>query len=259
MEGAGVGREEVQTGDGAGTKEGLVVTVDAIIERMRAERDEAARAGMARYGINVANAVGMPMSKVRALAKELVRELGRNNPERHRLAAELWSTGLHEARLLAGLVDLPQLVTAEQMEAWVADLDSWDVCDQLCMNLFGDTLLAWSKALEWSGREEEFVKRAGFALMAVLASHDKTSPDECFLPFFAAIEREAGDSRNFVKKAVNWALRQMGKRNEALRREAAAVAGRLAGSESRAARWVGKDALKELESEAVLRRLGGRA
>lgn len=233
--------------------------VDTIIERIRAERDEAALAGMARYGINVANAVGMSMPKVRALAKEIVKELGRKNPERHRLAGELWSTGLHEARLLAGLVDLPQLVTAEQMEAWVTDLDSWDVCDQLCMNLFGNTPLAWSKALEWSSRDEDFVKRAGFALMAVLASHDKTSPDERFLPFLAAIEREAGDGRNFVKKAVNWALRQIGKRTESLRREAVDVAGRLAGCESRSARWVGNDALKELESEAVRRRLGGEA
>ena len=136
------------------------------------------------------------------------------------------------------------------------DLDSWDVCDQLCNNLFTYALRAWPKTLEWSGRDEEFVKRAGFVLMATLAVHDKAAPDERFLPLLAAIEREAADERNFVKKAVNWALRNIGKRNPSLNREAAETARRLASSGSRAGRWVGSDALRELEGEAVRRRLG---
>jgi 3-methyladenine DNA glycosylase AlkD len=211
---------------------------------------------MARYGIKVDSANGWSVPEVRALGKRIVAQLGRRNPARHEFASALWETGIHEARLLAGMVDIPELVTDQQMEAWVLDLDSWDVCDQLCNNLFGWTPLAWDEALEWTGREEEFVKRAGFALMAALAWHDKVSPDERFLPLLAAVEREAHDERNFVKKAVNWALRQIGKRNLVLHEQAVATAERIAASGNRAGRWVAADALRELESEAVRRRLG---
>ncbi len=224
-----------------------MITVAEIMATIASERDERARDGMARYGINVENVAGMSMPRLRALAKQIVADAGRTSPARHDLALELWATGSHEARILAALVDLPQLVTAGQVEVWVAGLDSWDVCDQLCMNLLYQTELAWTKALEWSTREEEFVKRAGFALMAVLAWKDKKACDEAFVPFLEAIEREATDERNFVKKAVNWALRHIGKHREGLLPEALAVARRLAESDSRAARWVGKDALRELQ------------
>jgi 3-methyladenine DNA glycosylase AlkD len=227
-----------------------MITVAQVMATIASERNEQARAGMARYGINVENAAGMSMPRLRALGKEIVAELGRKSPARHDFALGLWATGSHEARILAALVDLPQFVTADQMDSWVVGLDSWDVCDQLCMNLLYLTELAWSKALEWTARPEEFVKRAGFALIAVIAWKDKKAPDEAFVPFLEAIEREAGDDRNFVKKAVSWALRHVGKRNDNLRPRAVEVARRLAESETRAARWVGKDALKELAGEA---------
>jgi 3-methyladenine DNA glycosylase AlkD len=233
-----------------------VVTVDEVLAEFRANRNEEALAGMARYGIKADNAYGWSVPQIRVLAKRIVKELGLRSPTRHAFALELWRTRGHEAQLLAPLVDLAELVTEEQMEAWVVDLDSWDTCDQLCNNLFGASPLAWEKALSWSARAEEFVKRAGFALMAVLAWHEKDAPDERFLPMLAAIEREAADERNFVKKAVNWALRHIGKRNLALNAAALEVARRLAASDSRAARWVANDALRELESEAVRSRLG---
>jgi 3-methyladenine DNA glycosylase AlkD len=194
--------------------------------------------------------------EIRALGKRVVRELGRRDPARHTFATDLWRTGIHEAQVLASVVDLAAMVTEEQMEAWVSEFDSWDTCDQLCNNLFGDTPFAWDKALQWGAREEEFVKRAGFALMAVLAWHGKGMADERFLPFLAAIEREATDERGYVKKAVNWALRNIGKRNLVLHGQAVQSARRLAGSGDRTARWVGTGALRELESENIRRRLG---
>jgi len=233
-----------------------VITVDEVVAELRANRNEEALAGMARYGIDTANAYGWSVPQVRALAKRIVKELGPRNPARHAFALELWQTGSHEAQLLAPLVDRAEWVTDEQMEAWVVDLDSWDTCDQLCNNLFGASSLAWEKALSWSEREQEFVKRAGFVLMAVLAWHEKDADDGRFLAMLPAIEREATDERNFVKKAVNWALRHIGKRNATLNAAALEVARRLAASESRAARWVANDAIKELESEAVRSRLG---
>ncbi len=232
------------------------ITVEEVVAELRSHRDEKAMAGMARFGITVDDAVGMSVPEIRALAKRIVAQLGRRNPARHEFAAGLWAAGIHEARLLAGMVDLAEAVTPEQMDAWVLDLDSWDVCDQLCMNLFAETPLAWSKALEWTSREEEFVKRAGFALIAVLALHDKKASDDSFAPMLAAIEREAADERNFVKKAVNWALRQIGKRTPALNAAAIATARRIAEQGSKSARWIASDALRELEGEAVKKRLG---
>ena len=214
---------------------------------------------MARYGISVAAAYGgTSLPELRALAKDIVRELGADPARRHEFAAGLWATGVHEARLLAGLVDVPALVTAAQMDEWVAELDSWDVCDQLCLNLFGGSPLAWGKALAWTGDEREFVKRAGFALAAVLAVHDKKAADQAFLPFLAAIERQAGDDRNYVKKAVNWALRQIGKRNVRLNEQAVAAARRIAAAGTRSGRWIATDALRELESPAVQTRLAAK-
>ncbi len=233
-----------------------MIAVAEVVAEFQSRRDEKALAGMARFGINVDKAYGWTVPEVRALGKRIVTEVGRQNPARHALALELWQTGIHEARLLAGMVDLAALVTAEQMDAWALDLDSWDVCDQLCLNLFVAAAPAWDKALEWSARDEEFVKRAGFALMAVFAVHDKKAADSRFQPLLAAIEREATDERNFVKKAVNWALRQIGKRNAVLNALACETARRLAAADSKTARWVASDALRELEGEAVRRRLG---
>ena len=233
-----------------------MITVEEVVTELTSRRDEEALAGMARYGINIDHAYGLSVPQVRALGKRIMKELGRRDPARHAFALELWETGIHEARLLAGLVDLPEMVDEEQMEAWALGLDSWDVCDQLCNNLFVYCPLSWEKALEWSGRQEEFVKRAGFALMASLAWHGKDAADERFFPLLAAIEREAGDERNFVKKAINWALRNIGKRSPALNAQAVETSRRLAASESKAGRWVGADALRELEGEAVRRRLG---
>lgn len=233
-----------------------MITVAEILAELESHRNEAALAGMAKYGISTDKAYGWSVPQVRALAKRVVAELGKKNPDRHALALELWQTGIHEAQLLAPLVDSPEWVTEEQADAWAATLDSWDTCDLLCNNLLGDTPFAWDKAVEWSGRDEEFVKRAGFALMAVLAWHGKGAADDRFAPFLAAIERESGDERNYVKKASNWALRNIGKRNAVLHAQAIESAQRIAATGTKAGRWVASGALKELQSEAVRRRLG---
>jgi len=181
----------------------------------------------------------------------VLRKLAKAHRNDHGLASDLWASGIHEARILASMVDDPARVTEEQMEAWVNDFDSWDVCDQVCMNLFDKHPLAYEKAVEWSQREQEFVKRAGFAMMAVLAWHDKTADDSAFEPFFAHIQAWARDERNFVKKAVNWALRQIGKERPGLASRCVQLAEELAESESKSARWVGKDALREFEKKGI--------
>ncbi len=215
----------------------------ALIAQLRAMANPENVAGMARFGINPSSTLGVSMPKVRSLARGL---------RDHDLAQELWASGIHEARILAALVDDPRQVTDEQMEAWAAGFDSWDVCDQVVMNLFDRTPYAVEKAHAWAAREEEFVKRAGFALMASLAVHAKKMPDDVFLAFLPLIEREAGDGRNFVKKAVNWALRQIGKRNPALQQAAIQSARRIRSTaSSSAARWVAADALRELETRTI--------
>jgi 3-methyladenine DNA glycosylase AlkD len=226
-----------------------------LLARLRAAADPDAVAGMARYGISTAGALGIPMPRLRAIAKEL-RPVRKADPVRaHALALELWGSGVHEARILAALVDVPALVTREQADAWAGDLDSWDVCDQLCGNLLDKTPFAWDLAEAWAGAEPEFVKRAGFALMTQLAVHDKKAPDAPFLHFLTLVEREAGDDRPYVKKAVNWALRQIGKRNGDLHRAAVEVGERLRDSGSRAARWVASDALRELSDPKIVARI----
>jgi 3-methyladenine DNA glycosylase AlkD len=181
----------------------------------------------------------------------MARKIGKN----HKLAQQLWSTGILEARGIAALVDEPSRVTEKQMEQWVKDFDNWAVCDRCCMNLFDKTIFAWKKAVEWSRRKEEFEKRAAFSLMAVLAVHDKKAEDKRFLSLLPIIRREAVDDRNFVRKAVNWALRQIGKRNLALNKKAIQTAKEIQGLDSRSARWIAADALRELTSVAVHRRL----
>ncbi|MDA4125121.1 MAG: DNA alkylation repair protein [Thaumarchaeota archaeon] len=218
-----------------------------VIRELRSLADPGSLKGMARYGISTGSALGLAIPTLRRIARKTGRD--------HGLALELWKSGIHEARILAALVDEPAKVTERQMEAWVADFDSWDVCDGCCGSLFDKTPFAFSKALEWSKRKEEFVKRAGYVLMAELAVHDKAAPDAAFLRFFGAIERGASDPRNFVKKAVSWALRQIGKRNKRLNREALNFAARISGLEGGAARWVASDAARELRSEAVQKKL----
>ena len=217
------------------------------MKRLRSMGNERNREGMARFGINVETALGISVTELRKVA----RELGRN----HELAAGLWKSGVHEARILAALVEEPSKVTPAQMDRWVRGFDSWDLCDQVCSNLFDRTPFAYDKAVEWAGRNEEFIKRAGFALMAVLAVHDKEADERTLAAFLPIIEREADDDRNFVKKAVNWALRQIGKRSRVLNAGAIAAAERIASRDSRAARWIARDALRELDSEAVRSRL----
>ena len=202
---------------------------------------------MARYGITAKKVFGISASDMRGLAKELGRS--------HALARALWKTGWHEARILAALVGEPDRVTPAEMDRWAKAFDNWAVCDTLTFVLWDRTPHAWPKVREWANRKEEFVKRASFALLASLTVHDKAAPDERYLEGLALIEREATDGRNFVKKAVNWALRSIGKRSPMLNSEAIAVAKRLGASDNRASRWVGKDALRELTSESVQRRL----
>ena len=191
-------------------------SVPAILAIVRALGSERHRAGMARYGINVEHAFGVSIYELRKVAKRLGTD--------HGLALALWATGNHEARLLACFIDDPALVTPKQMDAWAGDFDSWDICDQACTSLFDQTEHAWAKAAEWAEHDDEWVKRGGFALMAGLAWHDRVTADPPFGKLLKLIERAACDERNFVRKAVNWALRNIGKRNLALNQAALACA-----------------------------------
>jgi len=220
---------------------------EEVLERLKSLANPEAVAGMARYGISTQNTLGVSVPALRKLAREIGRD--------HGLAQQLWSSGVHEARILASMVDDPRMVTDEQMEAWAADFDSWDVCDQCCGNLFDKTEFAYRKAVEWAARDEEFVKRAGFALVAWLAFHDKRAPDEAFLEFLPVIKRESVDGRNYVKKAVNWALRHIGKRNAALNIMAIQTAKEIQEMGSKPGRWIASDALRELISGKVQERL----
>jgi 3-methyladenine DNA glycosylase AlkD len=203
--------------------------------------------GMARFGIDTTRAVGVTVTELRRLARDLRHD--------HELAAALWASGVHEARLLASLVDEPAMVSEAQMEAWVADLDSWDVCDGVCGNLFDRTPFALEKAVAWTSREPEFEKRAAFALMASAAVHRKDLPDVAFASLLPVIRGQATDERNYVKKAVSWALRQIGKRSAGLNTRAIRTAEQIERIDARAARWVARDALRELRSDAVQARL----
>jgi len=223
---------------------------DQAVQRLRELGNPKAVEGMARFGIQSSNSFGVSVPKLRTLAREIGRD--------HQLALELWKTGLHDARLLATMVDDPTKVTVTQMDGWVRDFDSWDVVDGSCGNLFDKTSFAIAKAREWCKREEEFVKRAGFVLMAELAVHDKQARDKIFLDFLPLIIGGALDNRNFVKKAVNWALRQIGKRNMKLNRAAVSAAVEIHGMESGAAKWIASDALRELKRAQLLKRLRAR-
>lgn len=223
-------------------------TVGQALDLLRPHGSERNRAGMARYGINVDKAFGVSMPNIRAAGKGIRHD--------HDLAQALWDTGIHEARILASLVDKPQWVTREQMDRWAGDFNSWDLCDQVTGGLFDKTPYAHEKAVQWAGDEREFVKRAAFAMMAWRAVHDKSAIDDALTTYLPLIRQASTDPRNFVKKAVNWALRQMGKRSSTLYGPCLELARELAESGDRTARWIGKDAVKELESDAVRKRLG---
>ena len=212
--------------------------IDDIVTTLREMRSENNRSGMSRFGINVDRALGIKVTDLRKLARCI--EKG------HDLAFQLWETGIHEARLLATMVDEPFAVTELQMESWAADFDSWDMVDQACNNLFRRTPFGHDKATDWAARNEEFVKRAGFAMMAVLAVHDRNSGDTVFRKYLDLVERESTDERNFVKKAVNWALRSIGKKSPALWSKAMATIAKIEGQNSPSARWIAVDARREL-------------
>lgn len=218
---------------------------EKIIKQLKSHANPKNAEGMKRFGISGKNILGIPIPTLRQMAKE-IKKHEKDPKVRHALAQELWETGIHEALILAVFIDDPSLVTEEQMDSWVEDFDSWDVCDQVCANLFDKTKHAYKKAKEWAKREEEFVKRAGFALMACLAWHDKEAKNKQFLEFFPDVKNSSTDERNFVSKAVNWALRQIGKRNSRLLKPAIELAREIEQIEHKTARWIAKDALREL-------------
>ena len=223
------------------------MTCKEIIQHIKSLHDPEAVKGMARFGINPKNTYGVSIPHLRTIAKQI----GKN----HQLALKLWSSGIHEARILACMIDDPAEVTEDQMDRWASDFDSWDICDQCCSNLFDKTRSSYMKAIEWAQRDKAFVKRAGFVMMAVLAVHDKKAKNKDFMQFFPLIQRGAEDERNFVKKAVNWALRQIGKRNYTLNKKAIVTANKIQRIDLKSARWIASDALRELTSEAVQKRL----
>lgn len=218
-----------------------------IIQRLKSLENPENVKGMARYGINPENNLGINVTTLRSIA----REIGKN----HDIALKLWDSGIHDARMLAAHVDEPKLVTEKQMDSWAMDFNSWDVCDNACGHLFDKTSYGYKKAFEWSSREEEFVKRAGFAIMAWAAVHDKKQEDQIFIDFMAVIKRESSDERNYVKKAVNWALRNIGKRNIYMNKIAIKTSEEILKIDTKSARWIGKDAIRELTSEKIQQRL----
>jgi 3-methyladenine DNA glycosylase AlkD len=230
--------------------------VEEIIKKLKTFKDPWAVKGMSRYGINPKNNLGISVTRLRKMAKEI--ETGMEDNDKHELAANLWDSGLRDARMLACLIDDPKQVTVEQMERWVNEFNSWDVCDLVCGHLFDKTEVAYDKAEEWTKSDKVYVKRAGFSMMAWLAVHDKDSDDEPFLKFLKIIEDSALDERKYVKKAVNWALRQIGKRNIPLNIKAMSTAVRIHELESKTAQWIANDAMRELSSDAVQGRLESR-
>jgi len=224
---------------------------DDVVRELRSLASEQNRAGMARFGINTERAFGISMATLRPIARRYKRD--------HDLALALWASGWHEARLLAALIDDPKQVTPGQMNAWVADFDSWDLCDQACMKLFAETPHAKERIAAWAEDEREFVRRAAFATIAGYTVRARKAPDSDFLAFLPIIEAASRDNRNFVRKAVNWALRQIGKRSENLHGPALTLAEKLAASDDKAARWIGRDAVKELTDPVQLERIARRS
>jgi 3-methyladenine DNA glycosylase AlkD len=224
-----------------------MTTVTEVLEELKTQADPEQLDGMSRYGITTDKRLGIKVPQLRKIARQCGKD--------HQLALALWDTGVPEAMIIASLVDVPEEVNEQQMETWVIDFNSWDVCDQVCMNLFDKTPLAWQKINDWSQREEEYVKRAAYALIACLAWHDNQAVDEQFIDLLPLIKSGATDERNYVKKAVSWALRNIGKRNSNLNAVALQTAQDLKEMDSKSARWIGSDAVRDLTSEVTKRRL----
>lgn len=224
-----------------------MASMDEVLKKLEAKAKPEQLDGIARYAMSVEKRLGVAVPDMRKIAKEIGKD--------HQLALTLWQTGIPEARMVASMVDVPDQVTEAQMEDWVKDFDSWDVCDQVCMNLFEKTPLACRKIRDWSQREEEYVKRAAFALIACLAWHDKSAADEAFVELIPVIKEGASDERNFVKKAVSWSLRNIGKRNPNLNALALQAAREMQDMDSKPAKWIARDAIRDLTSDATKRRL----
>ncbi|OGS21952.1 MAG: DNA alkylation repair protein [Elusimicrobia bacterium RIFOXYA2_FULL_40_6] len=218
-----------------------------IISKIKSSYNPKNIAGMKRFGINVENAYGIPMPELRKLGKQIGKD--------HESAKQLWNSKIHDARILASIIEQPEMITERQMDSWVKEFDSWDLCDQCCMNLFSETEFANKKAFEWIKSKETFIKRAGFVIMAVLSVHNKDMADKDFQKFLPFIKKESTDERNFVRKAVNWALRQIGKRNMVLNQEAVKLSKELMKSDSKSARWIGSDAYRELTNPKTVARI----
>jgi 3-methyladenine DNA glycosylase AlkD len=226
-------------------------TKEAVLRELKEVADPRVREKMAYFGVNVPKAHGITAPVLHTFARHIGKD--------HELAEQVWESGIHEAKILAALIAEPEKVTSAQMERWVRDFNSWDVVDAACCYLYAFAAPAWEKIYEWSSREKEFEKRAAFSLAAYLSYKDKTSPDARFEKFLRVIEREAHDERNFVRKAVNWALRNIGKRNLPLNRAAIAAAEKIRKQNTTSARWIAADALRELKSDAVQNRLHKKA
>jgi len=224
-----------------------MASVKDVLDKLQNKAQPEQLKGMAKFGMTVEQRLGVSVPDMRELAKDIGKD--------HKLALDLWRTGIAEARIVAAMVGEPAKLTEKQMEDWVKGINSWDVCDQVCMNLFEKNHLAWKKIADWSERDEEFVKRTAFSLIACLARHDKKASDEKFIELLPVIIRGATDERNFVKKAVNWALRNIGKRNLNLNEAAINTAKEIKNLDSKAARWIAADAIRELESDAIQSRL----
>lgn len=221
--------------------------VEQIIHELKKYESNNNREGMKRFGINVDKAFGISVAKLRRIAKTVGKD--------HQLALHLWKTEIHEVRILASMIDDPKLVTKTQMNSWVKDFNSWDLCDQVCSNLFSKTIFAEEKIFDWSKSKNEFIKRAAFSMIACLAVHDKIRKDENFIMFFDLIKTHSTDERNFVKKAVNWSLRQIGKRSLYLNKKAIALANEILKLNSKSAKWIAKDAIRELTNPNILKRI----
>lgn len=227
------------------------MTIDEIIKKLASLENPANIAGMKRFGIVTKKAFGVSAPVLKQLAKDIKKQ----TDDRHKLALELWETGVHEARVIAYLIDNPKEVTEAQMDSWAADFDNWAICDGTCGHLFCKTEFAYKKVFEWSERDEEFIKRAGICLIAWLAVHDKKADDAQITQFLPLLENKADDERNFIKKAVNWSLRQIGKRNLNLNKLAIESAERIKLQDTKSARWIAADALRELKNEKTLERV----
>lgn len=225
----------------------ITYTCKQVIDELKKHYNPKNIEGMARFGIKSESAFGINAPTIKSIAKKI----GKN----HQLANDLWNYGIHEAKNIAVLIDDPKLVTKKQMDVWAKDFYSWDICDNACGNLFEKTKYAEEKVFEWAENKKEFIRRAAFSLIAYIAVHQKKKNDEEFLAFFPIIKKHSVDERNFVKKAVNWALRQIGKRSIFLNKKALELASEIEQLDSKSAKWIAKDAIKELTNPKILARI----